>query len=262
MATSPSLPADPTPRRRRRIPSPALLVSCLALLVSLGGVGYAATALPKNSIGAAQIKTGAVGSAEVKDKSLLSQDFKPGQLTQGAAGPQGAQGAPGPKGDTGATGPQGTTGPTGPMGPMGPLGPTGLQGPRGFTGSTGPTGPQGPAGPSDTYGQDGYYPTLQLPSNNINKPVGSVTVPTGSYVVLASAYVASGSDDIDVHCTVAGVETAQFARAGEYGSISVMVPVYNTSSTTFSFGCHQTNGSDNAYIYNGEIVAIKVGDLH
>ena len=30
-------------------PSPAMVVACLALAISLGGVGYAAVKLPKNS---------------------------------------------------------------------------------------------------------------------------------------------------------------------------------------------------------------------
>ncbi len=41
-------------------PSPALVISMLALFVALGGAGYAATALPKDSVGTAQIKNKAV----------------------------------------------------------------------------------------------------------------------------------------------------------------------------------------------------------
>jgi hypothetical protein len=214
--------------------------------------------MPRNSVGAPQIRTGAVGSAEVKDHSLQAKDFKPDQLTAGIAGPQGA---PGPKGETGATGPQG---PQGPQGDQGPQGPQGTRGPQGFTGNAGPqgpTGPQGPAGPSDAYSH-GYYPSLQLPTNNGNVTLGSVTVPAGDYVVVGSAYVASGSDDIDVHCTVAGTETAQFARASEYGSLSVVVPKTSASGATYTFVCHQTDGSDNAWVYQARMVAIKVGDLH
>jgi hypothetical protein len=41
-------------------PSPALVVACLALAVALGGTSYAAVILPKNSVGTAQLKRGAV----------------------------------------------------------------------------------------------------------------------------------------------------------------------------------------------------------
>jgi hypothetical protein len=82
-------------------------IAYLALFTTLGGVSYAATALPKNSVGTKQVRNG----------SLLAKDFKAGQLPAGATGPQG------PKGDTGAagaTGPQGPKGDTGPAGPAGP----------------------------------------------------------------------------------------------------------------------------------------------
>lgn len=84
--------------------SPAMVVACLALLFSLGGVGYAAVVLPANSVGTKQLKKNAVVAAKVKDGSLLRRDFKSGQIP---AGPRGATGV------TGATGPQGATGPAG-----------------------------------------------------------------------------------------------------------------------------------------------------
>jgi hypothetical protein len=76
----------------------ANLVACLALFVALGGASYAAFKLPKNSVGAKQLKKNAVTSAKVKNGSLLVQDFKADQLpagAAGAAGPRGVAGAPG-----------------------------------------------------------------------------------------------------------------------------------------------------------------------
>jgi hypothetical protein len=58
----------------------------------LGGGAYAALTLPRNSVGARQIKSGAVRASEVKDQSLLGTDFAPGQL------PAGPRGLPGPAG--------------------------------------------------------------------------------------------------------------------------------------------------------------------
>jgi hypothetical protein len=81
-------------------------VGLLALFVALSGTAYAAT-LPRNSVGTAQLKTDAVTTKKVKDRSLLANDFKRGQLP---AGPRGAQGLAGP------TGPAGPVGPTGPSG--------------------------------------------------------------------------------------------------------------------------------------------------
>jgi len=83
---------------RRLRPTPSMVIACFALLVVLGGSGYAAVqALPRNS----------VTSVQVKDRSLLARDFKAGQLPRG---PQGPQGAPGPAGPQGPAGPAGASG--------------------------------------------------------------------------------------------------------------------------------------------------------
>ena len=79
----------------------ANVMATIAVFLALGGGAYAATQLPKNSVGTRQIKKNAITSAKVKDRSLLKQDFKAGQLP---AGPQGVQGPKGDKGDTGPAG--------------------------------------------------------------------------------------------------------------------------------------------------------------
>jgi hypothetical protein len=79
----------------------ANVVACLALFIALGGASYAAFKLPKNSVGTKQLKNGAVTEAKVKDGSLLSKDFKAGQLPGGAIGPRGAVGPQGPAGPAG-----------------------------------------------------------------------------------------------------------------------------------------------------------------
>lgn len=81
----------------------ANVVACIALFVALGSGAYAATQLPKNSVGSKQIKKNAVNSAKVKDRSLKAVDFKEGQLPAGPRGPEG------PKGEKGATGAPGAT---------------------------------------------------------------------------------------------------------------------------------------------------------
>ena len=94
-----------------RRPSPALVVSTLALLFALTGTGIAAVAaLPRNSVGTAQLRNNAVTSSKVRNRSLLARDFKRGQLPRGPIGPAGQPGAPGSPGPMGPTGPAGTTG--------------------------------------------------------------------------------------------------------------------------------------------------------
>lgn len=55
---------------RRYLPSPAMVVACLALLVALGGTSYAAIKLPRNSVGNIQLKRSAVTGVKVKNNSL------------------------------------------------------------------------------------------------------------------------------------------------------------------------------------------------
>jgi hypothetical protein len=60
----------------RRLPSPALVVAGLALVVALGGTTYAATALPKNSVGAKQLKSGSVSAVKLAKGSVTSRQIK------------------------------------------------------------------------------------------------------------------------------------------------------------------------------------------
>ena len=87
-------------------PSPALIVATIALFVALGGTSYAVTQLPKNSVGAKQLKKSAVSSPKIKDGTIEAVDMSSAALAalKGAAG---AQGPPGPSGAAGAQGPQG-----------------------------------------------------------------------------------------------------------------------------------------------------------
>jgi hypothetical protein len=83
-------------------------------------------AVPRNSVGALQLKRNAVTSSKIApnairtgqilDGSLLASDFKPGQI------PQGPKGDKGDKGDRGATGTAGQAGPQGLRGPSGTSG--------------------------------------------------------------------------------------------------------------------------------------------
>lgn len=68
--------------------------------------------MPRDSVGAREIKSGAVRSSEVRNGSLTATDFQPGTLGRGPAGASGAAGDSGPTGARGATGPAGPSGTT------------------------------------------------------------------------------------------------------------------------------------------------------
>jgi len=101
----------------KRLPSPALIVACLALVVALGGVSYAAGVLPANSVGPKQIKKRAVGLRKI---SPAARSALKGQ--KGDKGDSGPAGPAGPKGEAGAPGPQGEKGEPGIAGKPGPSG--------------------------------------------------------------------------------------------------------------------------------------------
>jgi hypothetical protein len=92
----------------KRMPSPGLVIACIALIVALTGTSYAAVKLaPRNSVGTAALRNNAVISSKVKDRSLLARDFARGQIPAGPAGAPGAAGAAGARGPTGPAGPAG-----------------------------------------------------------------------------------------------------------------------------------------------------------
>ena len=62
-------------------PSPALVVSILALIVALGGTSYAAVTRPHNSVGTKQLKNGAVTGAKIKSGAVTTKAIKNGTVT-------------------------------------------------------------------------------------------------------------------------------------------------------------------------------------
>ena len=82
-------------------PSPAMVVACLALFVSLTGTGVAVVkALPTNSVGTAQLKNNAVNSSKVANHSLNAADFATGQLQRVYEYSAATWGVPGAYGST------------------------------------------------------------------------------------------------------------------------------------------------------------------
>jgi hypothetical protein len=64
----------------RRRPSASLIVSFAALFVALGGVGYAATQLPRNSVGTAQLQNGSVGNWKLKFNAVGGRKIQNGAV--------------------------------------------------------------------------------------------------------------------------------------------------------------------------------------
>ena len=114
----------------RRLTSPlthANVMATVAVFIALGGASYAAVRLPKNSVGAKQIKKEAVTPAKlsVASRAALMGPIGPG----GATGPQGPEGEKGDRGETGARGEPGEAGARGEVGETGEPGPsTGVAG--------------------------------------------------------------------------------------------------------------------------------------
>jgi len=197
---------------KRHRPSPALILSVIALSVALGGTGYAAIVLPANSVGTKQIKKNAVTTAKVKNGSLRAADFKAGQLPAGAPG---------------------ATGPTGPAGPAGATGATGLKGDKGDTGATGGVGPQGPAGTVAMLARMNAIPATFTQDLTFGSPSGTSTASTSEgSVSMVSPDVALTASNLVVSLTVAvnnnsarrftlrvdGADTALSCTMGSFGT--------------------------------------------
>jgi hypothetical protein len=80
----------------------ANVVATLALFLALGGVGYAAIKLPKNSVGTKQLKNGAVTGKKIAPAAKKELGGAGGIGSQGPAGPTGSPGLTGAPGEPGS----------------------------------------------------------------------------------------------------------------------------------------------------------------
>lgn len=64
----------------RRRPSPALVISIAALFMSLGGVGYAATQLPNNSVSTSALQNGAVTTNKLRNNAVSFKKIAPSSV--------------------------------------------------------------------------------------------------------------------------------------------------------------------------------------
>jgi hypothetical protein len=209
-------------------------IALLALFVALSGTTYAAsTLLPKNSVGTAQLKNGAVTKKKINKKTL--------KQLKGNRGPQG---------------------PAGPAGPQGPQGPQGAQGVQGI---------QGPQGPSDT-SQAYTLGNLALGANSASKVTITSLTLTGPafYQVNAAGMVfrsvASAGALAAIDIALNGTELGGFynqigtesADEPENYAISRLVHVTGSSGTISIRGWNDI-GSGTLFVFSNSLDATHVG---
>jgi hypothetical protein len=188
----------------------ANVAATLALFLALGGAAYAATQLPRNSVGTAQLKREAVTAGKIAKKTRA-------QL-RGARGP---------------------------AGPQGPQGKTGKQGPKGATGARGAQGPRGEKGER---GEPGTGPAFEVFTRTSTSTPGQIlgqTLGAGAYVITADVTATNNTGTpgtVPVECTLlAGTESS--ARAvtlaeGDVGTISVSITHTFASAGAATLTCN------------------------
>jgi hypothetical protein len=240
-------------RRRDRRPSPALVISLVALAVALGGTSYAAITITGNnvrnsSLTGTDVRNSSLTGTDVKNSSLTGSDVKNRSLTTSDLSLASIRTLRSGSG-TGGTGGSGSPGKTGPTGATGPAGPA-----AGFSSLT--AAPIGIAKDTDELGSEDRVASITLPpATNVN------------YIVTASVDLGLQSaqpiDDI-VTCQlrdgaqVIGQASADLTRPGLF-SDSVAI----TGSTDGGFNdiiCASDTASISARSRN--ITAVRVNSLN
>jgi len=91
-------------RFTRHVPSAAMWVACVALVMAATGGAFAATGL----IGSGQVRNNSLTGLDIKDRSVRLKDLRASDVAK-------LRGRPGPQGIKGAQGAQGAQGPPGPF---------------------------------------------------------------------------------------------------------------------------------------------------
>jgi hypothetical protein len=193
----------------------ANVVASLALFLALGGAAFAATQLPRNSVGTGQLKPEAVTAGKIAKKTR-------NQL----------------KGDRGATGPQG---------------PTGKTGAKGAAGAKGATGAKGDTGPRGLTGADGTGPAFEvfgtLKSIGVGAaPVVAENLPAGAYLSTANVVVEATAPGT-VTCTLSsgGEASANFGVAGQVTTMSLSATRTLGSAGAETLTCSAPEGATARY---------------
>jgi hypothetical protein len=189
------------------------VVSTLCLFLVLGGAGaYAATQLPKNSVGSRQLKKGSVTLVKI---APAAQSALKGQVgSRGVEGPTGPQGVPG------------TDGPK-PAFPPPPPGPTGVTGPTGAASAAGPgffgSGIDGDAtlsGTANVLVDDTYYDDLTLAPGAILNTNGFRLFVAGTLTLEAGSNINRDGRPDELICGANGLAPHTLGGAGAGGCAS------------------------------------------
>jgi hypothetical protein len=223
-------------RMKRHWTSPATVISFIALIVAMGGTGYAAISIPKDSVGTAQLRNGAVTRQKIASSTLRAS--------------------------TGARGPAGATGHTGATGPAGQQGTTGMPGPEGSPGPTSGTS----AGSVEEVSSAGFTPfgssgTVTLPA------AGKVLVEVSGFYFIQCSAASSCSGTVSGFVDGTAVPGAHenvnaAANAGGAAEIAVSGIVVNVPAGTHTIQL-ETKDSASVAITNSEnlhVTAVALGN--
>jgi hypothetical protein len=202
----------------------ANVAASLALFLALGGAAYAATQLPKNSVGTNQIRKEAVTAAKIAKKTR--------RQLQGARGPAGQQG---PQGKTGKTGAKGATGA------------------RGAQGNTGVPGADG-TGPAYEAAAEPTAPT----GIGTNTQVVGLSLAPGQYATSANVVVkAAPAEAATVTCTLLnGAKASATIPAAGFETLSMSGTRGLAGAGAATVLCTTTVGT--AELVSASVTAIQV----
>jgi hypothetical protein len=206
----------------------ANVIACVALFVALGGVGYAALKLPKESVGTEQLKQAAVTPAKLSEKARQK-----------------------------ITGPRG---PRGEAGPRGPAGPTGSQGERGLQGEPGPS-------TAYSYANQGQVPVSQSSVTQVGSltvPPGSYAI----QAQLEAESGNTSPDVMECTLSAGGDSDEVFTALGNQDagdSFSAYLPMQLVHTFAgqgeVTIGCRHPFTATGLNVFDVRITAIKVGAI-
>ena len=188
----------------------ANVVGSLALFLALGGAAFAATQLPRNSVGTGQLRAEAVTAGKIARKARA-------QL-------------------------RGNRGPQGPQGPAGKTGKTGAKGATGARGATGAQGPKGEAGDGPAF--EVFGTNKALPGQIVAQTLGA-----GSYVLSADVSLTNTSGaGAEVSCTISGGgEMKATIGNGESATVSVSIARTFSAAAAVAVSCTGPSGVTATY---------------
>ena len=224
-----------------RLPSPAMVVALIALLVALSGTSFAIGRATADRITACQSRT--TGVLSIKS-TCASGEKQVSWAIVGPAGPAGARGA---------------------AGPAGAKGDAGSPGGKGDTGSPGEKGDTGATGPSNAYSTSLDEVDAALPLTAIR----SLDLPAGRFVISAKTVfqprdAAAGHD---FQCTIfASIDMLDSSMVstplGSEQTCANLVTADFATPTTIELKASWPDNTGLVYLWNVSLTAIKVASIN